>query len=67
VGLLNLLQGGKARWLAATVRYLACFASMNVYMKGFAQPTWSLADAGKLPSSLAQRTRHGCRREPCCC
>jgi amino acid efflux transporter len=32
VGLLNLLQGGKARWLAATVGYLACFASMNVYM-----------------------------------
>jgi len=57
--LLDLLLGEKARWLAAAVGYLACFASMNVYMQGFARLIWSLADEGKLPSSLAQRNQHG--------
>ena len=57
--LLDLLLGEKARWLAATVGYLACFASMNVYMQGFARLIWSLADEGKLPCSLAQRNQHG--------
>lgn len=57
--LLDLLLGEKARWLAATVGYLACFASMNVYMQGFARLIWSLADEGKLPNSLAQRNHHG--------
>jgi amino acid efflux transporter len=57
--MLDLLLGEKARWIAATVGYLACFASMNVYMQGFARLIWSLADEGKLPSSLAQRNQHG--------
>ncbi len=57
--LLDHLLGEKARWLAATVGYLACFASMNVYMQGFARLIWSLADEGKLPNSLAQRNAHG--------
>ncbi|MDP3813640.1 L-methionine/branched-chain amino acid transporter [Pseudomonas sp.] len=57
--LLDLLLGEKARWLAAIVGYLACFASMNVYMQGFARLIWSLADEGKLPAGLAQRNRHG--------
>ena len=57
--LLDHLLGEKARWLAATVGYLACFASMNVYMQGFARLIWSLADEGKLPNSLAQRNTHG--------
>ena len=57
--LLDLLLGEKARWLAASVGYLACFASMNVYMQGFARLIWSLADEGKLPGSLAHRNRHG--------
>jgi amino acid efflux transporter len=57
--LLDLLLGEKARGLAATVGYLACFASMTVYMQGFARLIWSLADEGKLPSSLAQRNQHG--------
>jgi amino acid efflux transporter len=57
--MLDLLLGYKARWIAATVGYLACFASMNVYMQGFARLIWSLADEGKLPSSLAQRNQHG--------
>jgi amino acid efflux transporter len=57
--LLDHLLGEKARWLAATVGYLACFASMNVYLQGFARLIWSLADEGKLPARLAQRNRHG--------
>ncbi|WP_339079862.1 L-methionine/branched-chain amino acid transporter [Pseudomonas sp. TMP9] len=57
--LLDVLLGEKARWLAATVGYLACFASMNVYMQGFARLIWSLADEGKLPARLAQRNQHG--------
>ena len=57
--MLDLLLGEKARWIAATVGYLACFASMNVYMQGFARLIWSLADEGKLPASLARRNRHG--------
>ncbi|HZX17323.1 MAG TPA: L-methionine/branched-chain amino acid transporter [Pseudomonas sp.] len=57
--MLDLLLGDQARWIAATVGYLACFASMNVYMQGFARLIWSLADEGKLPASLAQRNQHG--------
>ncbi len=57
--MLNLLLGDQARWIAATVGYLACFASMNVYMQGFARLIWSLADESKLPASLAQRNKHG--------
>lgn len=57
--LLDVLLGEKARWLAAIVGYLACFASMNVYMQGFARLIWSLADEGKLPATLAQRNTHG--------
>ncbi|SDG86883.1 amino acid efflux transporter [Pseudomonas benzenivorans] len=57
--LLDLLLGEQARWLSALVGYLACFASMNVYIQGFARLIWSLADEGKLPASLARRNRHG--------
>ena len=57
--MLDLLLGDQARWIAATVGYLACFASMNVYMQGFARLIWSLADEGKLPTSLALRNKHG--------
>jgi len=57
--MLDLLLGDQARWIAATVGYLACFASMNVYMQGFARLIWSLADEGKLPAALAQRNQHG--------
>jgi amino acid efflux transporter len=57
--MLDQLLGDRARWIAATVGYLACFASMNVYMQGFARLIWSLADEGKLPATLAQRNRHG--------
>ena len=57
--LLDLLLGERARWLVAGVGYLACFASMNVYIQGFARLIWSLADEGKLPPALARRNRHG--------
>lgn len=57
--MLDQLLGSNARWLAAGVGYLACFASMNVYMQGFARLIWSLAEEGKLPAGLARRNRHG--------
>lgn len=57
--LMHMLLGDEARWLVAAVGYLACFASMNVYVQGFARLIWSLADEDKLPSALAVRNRHG--------
>ncbi|VXB34482.1 L-methionine/branched-chain amino acid exporter YjeH [Pseudomonas sp. 8AS] len=57
--LMDRLLGEKARVLVALVGYLACFASMNVYVQGFARLIWSLADEGKLPRPLARRNRHG--------
>jgi len=57
--LYQLLLGEQARWLVALVGYLACFASMNLYIQGFARLIWSLADEGKLPARLAARNRHG--------
>ncbi|UVE16828.1 L-methionine/branched-chain amino acid transporter [Pseudomonas sp. LS44] len=57
--LFDLLLGDRARWLVATVGYLACFASINVYIQGFARLIWSLAEEGKLPAPLERRNRHG--------
>lgn len=57
--LMHRLLGDEARRLVAAVGYLACFASMNVYVQGFARLIWSLADEDKLPSALAVRNRHG--------
>ncbi|OEC35818.1 amino acid efflux transporter [Pseudomonas cuatrocienegasensis] len=57
--MLDQLFGAKALWLSALIGYLACFASMNVYLQGFARLIWSLADEGKLPRPLAQRNHHG--------
>ncbi len=57
--IIALLMGEKAKWLAAVVGYLACFASINIYVQGFARLLWSLADEGKLPTTLARRNRHG--------
>ena len=57
--LMHRLLGDEARWLVAAVGYLACFASMNVYVQGFARLIWSLADEDKLPSALAVRNHHG--------
>ncbi len=57
--LMDQLLGGEARTLVAAVGYLACFASMNVYMQGFARLIWSLADEGKLPAPLGTLNHHG--------
>lgn len=57
--LVALLMGSQAKWLAALVGYLACFASINIYVQGFARLLWSLADEGKLPHAFAVRNRHG--------
>ncbi len=42
------LFGPTAQWLAVIVGYLACFASMNIYIQGFARLLWSMADEGYL-------------------
>uniref|UniRef100_A4XY78 Amino acid exporter, AAE family n=1 Tax=Ectopseudomonas mendocina (strain ymp) TaxID=399739 RepID=A4XY78_ECTM1 len=57
--LFEVLLGDKARVLVAVLGYLACFASMNVYIQGFARLIWSLADEGRLPAPLAVRNGHG--------
>ncbi len=53
------LLGERARVLVAVLGYLACFASMNVYIQGFARLIWSLAEEGRLPTALAVRNRQG--------
>ena len=53
------LLGEQARALVAVLGYLACFASMNVYIQGFTRLIWSLAEEGRLPASLAVRNRQG--------
>ncbi|MGP0171629.1 L-methionine/branched-chain amino acid transporter [Pseudomonas sp. NCHU5208] len=53
------LLGERARVLVTVLGYLACFASMNVYIQGFARLIWSLADEGRLPAALAVRNRQG--------
>lgn len=57
--MLDLLLGDQARWLSASIGYLACFASMNLYIQGFSRLIWSLADEGKLPRALAVRNANG--------
>lgn len=57
--MLDVLLGDQARWLSASIGYLACFASMNVYIQGFSRLIWSLADEGKLPRALALRNSNG--------
>lgn len=57
--LFDQLLGERARVLVAVLGYLACFASMNVYIQGFARLIWSLAEEGRLPASLAVRNRQG--------
>ncbi|MGY5451137.1 L-methionine/branched-chain amino acid transporter [Agarivorans sp. MS3-6] len=48
-----LLFGQQASWLAAIIGYFACFASINIYIQGFARLLWSMADEGQLPKKLA--------------
>ncbi|WP_139460041.1 L-methionine/branched-chain amino acid transporter [Aeromonas veronii] len=57
--LLALLFGPTAKWLVAVLGYLSCFASINIYIQGFARLIWSMAREGKLPPSLAVLTARG--------
>ena len=57
--LLELLLGPTAKWLVAVLGYLSCFASINIYLLGFARLIWSLADEGKLPRGLARLSSRG--------
>ncbi|HAU4914036.1 TPA: amino acid permease, partial [Aeromonas hydrophila] len=57
--LLSLLFGPTAKWLVAVLGYLSCFASINIYLQGFARLIWSMAREGKLPVSLARLTARG--------
>ena len=62
--LLSLLFGPTAKWLVAVLGYLSCFASINIYLQGFARLIWSMAREGKLPVSLARLTARGARCGP---
>ncbi|MGL4477245.1 MAG: amino acid permease, partial [Aeromonas veronii] len=53
------LFGPTAKWLVAVLGYLSCFASINIYIQGFARLIWSMAREGKLPPSLAVLTARG--------
>jgi len=37
------LFGVQALWVACAIGYLACFASLNIYIQSFARPVWSQA------------------------
>ncbi len=37
------LFGVEALWVACVIGYLACFASLNIYIQSFARPVWSQA------------------------
>ena len=37
------LFGKKAQWIACIIGYLACFASLNIYIQSFARLVWSQA------------------------
>ncbi len=37
------LFGVGALWIACVIGYLACFASLNIYIQSFARPVWSQA------------------------
>jgi amino acid efflux transporter len=54
--LLSLLFGPTAKWLVAVLGYLSCFASINIYLQGFARLIWSMARRANCRSpSLASR------------
>jgi amino acid efflux transporter len=57
--MLDDLFGQQARWLSASIGYLACFASINTYIQGFSRLIWSLAEEGKLARPLARRNANG--------
>ena len=42
-GIVVELFGVKALWIACVIGYLACFASLNIYIQSFARLVWSQA------------------------
>lgn len=42
-GIVVTLFGVKALWIACVIGYLACFASLNIYIQSFARLVWSQA------------------------
>jgi amino acid efflux transporter len=53
------LIGSKASLLISLLGYLACFASMNLYMQSLSRMTWSLAKKNRSDSRLAQLSSRG--------
>jgi len=50
------LFGVKALWVACVIGYLACFASLNIYIQSFARLVWTQAQS-KPQSRLAQLSK----------
>jgi amino acid efflux transporter len=55
-GIVVQLFGVKALWIACVIGYLACFASLNIYIQSFARLVWSQA-LYKPESRLARLSR----------
>lgn len=53
------LIGSKASFFISLLGYLACFASMNLYMQSLSRMTWSLAKKNRSDSRLAQLSSRG--------
>jgi amino acid efflux transporter len=49
------LFGVQALWIACVIGYLACFASLNIYIQSFARLVWSQAQ-------YKPKARWRCRR-----
>jgi amino acid efflux transporter len=55
-GIVVALFGVKALWVACVIGYLACFASLNIYIQSFARLVWSQAQY-KPQSRLARLSK----------
>lgn len=49
------LFGVKALWVASIIGYLACFASLNIYIQSFGRLVWSQARPGSRLATLSAR------------
>lgn len=57
------LFGVEALWVACVIGYLACFASLNIYIQSFARTVWSQAQR-KPHSYLARLSPRQIRATP---
>lgn len=62
------LFGVQALWIACVIGYLACFASLNIYIQSFARLVWSqaqykpeLSGPAVAATDSAQRAERGAR------